>query len=194
MTLNFKCFRITTGYGLNNKNNMYLTKISKRLSFLLRHCRSPQYIDLNGGWAEVEDVISQLHINRKTLEQIVVNDEKQRFSFDDTKTKIRANNGHSISGVTIETLKKEPPEILYHGTATRFLESILTDGLKPMNRIYVQLSGDYETSYKVGSRHGDSVVVEIRALDFVKDGGNILLSPNGVWQADYIPKEYICHL
>ncbi len=165
--------------------------LSRKLAFLLRHCNKPRFICLDGGWADVEDIINQLHINKENLEQIVVNDEKQRFSFDDTKTKIRANNGHSISGVTIETIKKEPPEILYHGTATRFLESIMVEGLKPMNRLNVQLSVDYETAYKVGSRHGDPVVLEIRALDFVKDGNSLLLSPNGVWQTEYISSKFI---
>lgn len=169
----------------------YKEKMSRKLAFLLRHSKNPRFINLQGGWADVDVITKEMFIGKNFLEQIVANDEKGRFSFDSAKTKIRANNGHSISGVVIETIKKQPPEILYHGTAARFLESIMSEGLKPMNRLNVQLSVDLETALKVGSRHGEPVVLEIKAEDFVNDGNSLLLSPNGVWLAAYIPKEYL---
>lgn len=169
---------------------MELRKIGKKLAFMLRHSQEPLYVDLNGGWAKVKTVLDALHISRSQLEQLVAADEKGRYSFDKTGQRIRANQGHSIPGVFIEMEQPAPPARLYHGTATRFLEDILREGLKPMNRQYVHISPDYETAVKVGSRHGKPVVLEIDAQRLVKDGCTLYRSANGVWQAEAVPPEY----
>ena len=174
---------------------MNMTKISKRLSFLLRHCKEPLYIDINGGWALVDDILDALrmkhpNINRKTLDDIVASDEKMRYSYDQTGRKIRANQGHSIPGVVVQMEQLEPPEFLYHGTATRFLDSIMEEGLKPMSRQWVHISSDVETAVKVGKRHGTPVVLKIYARKFVQDGHKLYLSSNGVWQAKSVPVKY----
>lgn len=165
-------------------------KKSKRLSFLLRHSQEPLYIALQGGWANVNTILRVLNINRDMLEEIVGNDEKGRYSFDYTGQKIRANQGHSIPGVAVEMEQPEPPELLYHGTATRFLDEIIREGLKPMRRQYVHISSDFETAVNVGSRHGQPVVLEIRAKEFVADGNKLFRSANGVWQAEAVAREY----
>lgn len=126
---------------------MNLIKVSKKLSYLLRHCTDPLYIDLKGGWADVNQIITVLkskysETDLKVLEKIVDNDEKGRYSFNSDHTKIRANQGHSIPDVIIEMEQPDPPELLYHGTATRFLPTILEEGLKPMTRQYVHISAD----------------------------------------------------
>jgi putative RNA 2'-phosphotransferase len=154
---------------------MTLTKLSVKLSYLLRHSTNPQYIDFDGGWADTQEIIKALKkydesFNIDTLERIVAEDQKGRYSFNDNHTKIRANQGHSIPGVIIEMTTPEPPEILYHGTATRFLDSIMVEGLKPMSRQFVHISPDYETAVNVGSRHGKPVVLAFRAKDYVNDG------------------------
>lgn len=169
---------------------MNIQKVSKRLSFLLRHCQEPLYIALEGGWANVRTILQALNINRETLEKIVVNDAKGRYAFDYTGQKIRANQGHSIPGVVVEMEQTEPPELLYHGTATRFLDEIMREGLKPMRRQYVHISSDFETAVNVGSRHGQPVVLEIRAKEFVADGNKLFCSANGVWQAEAVAKKY----
>ena len=169
-----------------------LVKISQKLAGLLRHRTDPMYIDLNGGWADVNEIISALkarfpEVDRAVIDEIVANDEKGRYSFDITGT----NQGHSIPGVKIEMERPQPPELLYHGTARRFLPSILREGLKPMSRQYVHISPDIETAVKVGKRHGAPVVLVIRAGDFVKDGNVLMRSYNGVWQAERVPPEYL---
>jgi len=174
---------------------MNLTKISVKLSFLLRHCKEPVYIDLNGGWVSVDTIIDVLRkrfpdVDRDVIEEIVRTDSKTRYSFDPTGTKIRANQGHSIPGVLIDMAQPEPPEFLYHGTAKRFLESILEKGLIPRSRNYVHISSDIETATTVGKRHGDPVILVIRARDFVADGNELYISDNGVWQAKAVPPEY----
>lgn len=175
---------------------MTLTKLSVKLSYLLRHSTNPQYIDLDGGWADTQGIIKALQkfdgsFNIDTLKKIVAEDKKGRYSFNDNHTKIRANQGHSIPDVIIEMSQPKPPEFLYHGTATKFLDSIMAEGLKPMNRQFVHISPDYETAVKVGSRHGTPVVLEFRAKEFVDDGNSLFLSANGVWQAKLVPTKYL---
>lgn len=175
---------------------MNMTKASKKLSFLLRHCKEPLYIDLNGGWAFVDEIIDVLRvkypdINREILDKIVDSDEKMRYSYDQTGRKIRANQGHSIPGVIVQMEQPEPPEFLYHGTATRFLDSIMKEGLKPMSRQWVHISPDEQTAVKVGQRHGNPVVLRIYARKFVQDGHKLYLSSNGVWQAKSVPVKYL---
>ena len=174
---------------------MQFNKLSKKMSYLLRHSTEPRYVD-EYGWADIVDIIKELRkrepkFNLSTLEQIVTEDEKGRYSFDDSHTRIRANQGHSIPNIHVEMSQPEPPELLYHGTATRFLDSIMNEGLKPMSRQFVHISPDYETAVKVGSRHGKPVVLEFRAKDFVADGNELYLSANGVWQAKFVPAKYL---
>ncbi len=170
------------------------TNISKRLSFMLRHSQKPLYIDLRDGWANVNVILDALGISRSTLEEIVAEDQKGRYSFDTTGTRIRANQGHSIPGVWIEMEEPEPPAFLYHGTAVRFLDDILRDGLRPMNRLYVHISPDFETAVNVGKRHGKPVVIPIRATDFVEDGNRLYRSENGVWQAEFVAPQYFADI
>ena len=175
---------------------MNLEKISVQLSYMLRHSREPLYITLEGGWACVDTVIHALRqrhscVDRQILDRIVAADRKGRYSYDETGTRIRANQGHSIPNVRVEMESPEPPEFLYHGTATRFLPTILKEGLKPMTRQFVHISSNYETAVAVGKRHGDPVVLVIRAADFVADGHELFLSANGVWQTKAVPPEYL---
>ena len=170
------------------------TAQSRTLAFLLRHSR--QYIDLNGGWAPVDAILARMAeqfpgFSGEDLAEIVARDAKQRYAFDETKRKIRANQGHSVPGVVIEMERPQPPEILYHGTSHRFLESILREGIRPMERRYVHLSTDEKTAKTVGGRHGAPVVLTVEAGRFVRDGHLLLRSANGVWQAEQIPVEYL---
>ncbi len=170
---------------------MDLEKAGKRLSFLLRHCREPLYIDLDGGWASVAVILQTLNLDRATLDAVVAADNKTRFAYDETGSRIRANQGHSIPGVQVQMEQPEAPEYLYHGTATRFLDSILREGLKPMSRQWVHLSPDYATAVTVGSRHGEVVVLTVRARELVAAGYPLYRSANGVWQVKAVPPEFL---
>lgn len=178
--------------------NQNLTKLSKFISLILRHEPSAIGIELeyNGAWADVNKLINGINrtgkyrIDMKTLEEIVNTDNKQRYSFNDDKTKIRANQGHSVD-VNMGFTEKIPPEILYHGTAERFAESIRAEGLKKMGRQYVHLSGDTETASKVGVRHGKLRIFKVNAGKMYRQGHKFYCSANGVWLTDYVPPEFI---
>ncbi len=173
-----------------------LNKLSVFISLVLRHKPEAAHIALDEhGWADVEELLAGINetgrkIDMGMLEEIVRTNNKQRFSFNEDKTLIRANQGHSIP-VDVELEEKQPPQFLYHGTADRFLESIMREGIKPMNRLYVHLSKDEETAVKVGKRHGDPIILLISADEMYQDGKKFYLSQNGVWLTKYIEKKYI---
>ena len=175
---------------------MEIEKLSKFISLILRHKPEEIGITLDDfGWAKVEDLIngikkSSRRIDIEILEEIVRTDNKQRYSFNEDKTKIRANQGHSIP-VKVDLRELEPPNTLYHGTATKSLEGIQQLGIKAMSRLYVHLSKDFETAKQVGSRHGECVVLVINAKRMHEDGIKFYLSENGVWLTDYVDPKYI---
>ncbi len=171
-------------------------KLSVFISLVLRHNPDAAGITLDEhGWADVEDLLAGINatgrrIDRVALEEIVRTDNKQRYSFNEDKTLIRANQGHSIP-VDVELKEQEPPEFLYHGTADRFLESIMSQGLKPMSRLYVHLSRDAETAYKVGQRHGKPVILKVHTGQMSRDGFQFYLSENGVWLTGKVDAKYL---
>lgn len=171
-------------------------KLSVFISLVLRHKPDEAGISLDEhGWANVAELIEGINetgrkIDMEILEEIVRTDLKQRYSFNEDKTLIRANQGHSVP-VDVELEEQQPPHVLYHGTADRFLESIMAEGLKPMNRLYVHLSKDEETAVKVGKRHGNPVVLKVNAKEMYDDGKKFYLSQNGVWLTKHVEKKYI---
>jgi len=178
--------------ALEHKNldmeNKDLIRKGKHLAFLLRHDTEYQFDE--HGWREVSDLIKNQGYTMKELEEIVETNNKQRYEFSDDKKKIRARQGHSIP-VDVELKETTPPDVLYHGTATRFLDSILKQGILKGTRLYVHLSDTIETAKKVGIRHGKPAVLFLDAKQMVADGVKFYLSNNGVWLTDYVDSKYI---
>lgn len=175
------------------------TNLSKFIALILRHKPDTVGITLDEhGWASVSELLSGINasgneIDMQTLEEIVAEDEKQRYSFNSDKTKIRANQGHSVY-VDVELKKSVPPETLFHGTGEKFVSSIKSEGLKSKSRLYVHLSKDRETAVKVGSRHGKPVVFEVNSGEMSRNGFEFFLSENGVWLTKIVPAEYLREL
>lgn len=174
---------------------MNLNSTSKYLSLILRH--KPETIGITldeHGWANVDELIAGIakthDCDRNILEEIVRTDEKQRYSFNEDKTLIRANQGHSIP-VDVELEEAVPPEELWHGTGEKYVESIDVQGLIPKSRLYVHLSKDRDTAVKVGGRHGKPVLYLVKAGDMSRDGYPFYLSKNGVWLTKKVPAEYL---
>ena len=175
---------------------MSYKETSKYMSLILRH--KPEVIGITldeHGWANVDELIegiSRTHeCSMDILEEIVRTDEKQRYSFNEDKTLIRANQGHSIP-VDVELEETQPPEELWHGTATKYEASIDEQGLIPKSRLYVHLSRDRETAVKVGQRHGKPVLYIVKAGEMSRDGYKFYLSKNGVWLTKEGPGRYLC--
>ncbi len=172
-----------------------LNEISKLIALVLRHKPGELGLTMDShGWVETKALIEKLNerqpFDMEMLEEIVRTDNKQRYSFNPDKTRIRANQGHSIP-VDLELLPQTPPNVLYHGTATRFSGIIDQQGLKPMQRQYVHLSDRLETAVNVGKRHGAPLVYVIDAEAMQKAGYVFYCSENGVWLTDSVPPEYL---
>jgi len=171
-------------------------QLSKFLSFVLRH--KPDAIGLvldAQGWAGIAELIERANaagtqFSREDLLYVVETSDKKRFSISADGLRIRAAQGHSIS-VELGLMPIEPPPVLYHGTATRFIEAILSQGLKPQTRQQVHLSIDEPTARRVGQRHGKPVILEIDARRMHAEGFKFCRADNGVWLTDQVPPEFL---
>lgn len=165
------------------------------LSLILRH--KPETIGImldEHGWADVHKLITGVSkkypIDMDILEEIVRTDEKQRYSFNEDHTLIRANQGHSIP-VDVELEEVEPPVCLFHGTASKYEESINRDGLIPKSRLYVHLSYDIDTAIDVGKRHGNPIIYLVDSRKMYDQGYKFYRSANGVWLTKTVPVEFL---
>ena len=174
-------------------------ELGRFLSLVLRHNPQAAYVQIDAhGLVEVDALLKGCcragkSLDRETLERIVQENNKQRYSFNEDHRKIRANQGHSLP-VDVELRSAKPPAILYHGTAARFLDSILSQGITRQSRQFVHLSSDSETARQVGSRHGNPVVLHIDAAAMEHNGIPFYLSQNGVWLCKQISTAYIINL
>ena len=171
-------------------------RVSKFLSLVLRHDPGKAGLTLDSaGWVAVDALLrgcaaAGCPLSRGELEDVVRGSDKQRFAFSADGLRIRANQGHSVE-VELDYVPQTPPELLFHGTATRFLESIRARGLVKGERHHVHLSADLETARKVGQRHGKPVVLQVRAGEMRRSGREFFVSANGVWLTEQVPPEWL---
>ena len=171
-------------------------RTSKLLSLVLRH--KPQEIGITldpAGWVEVDVLLAALAahgspITREQLDAIVAGSDKQRFALSEDRSKIRANQGHSVE-VELGHAPAEPPDTLYHGTAEKYVDAIRREGLQKRKRHHVHLSPTAQTAAAVGTRHGKLVLLEVRAGDMHRAGIAFFKTPNNVWLTDAVPPEYL---
>jgi putative RNA 2'-phosphotransferase len=177
-------------------NAAQITSASKFLSLVLRHQPSTAHVMLDSaGWVGVDALLAGCAragrpISRADLEEIVATSSKKRFEFSADGTRIRASQGHSVE-VQLEYAPQEPPETLYHGTATRFLDSIRAQGLLKMARHHVHLSAETRVTMEVGARHGKPVLLAILAGQMHREGHVFHRSTNGVWLVEHVPPQHI---
>ena len=177
-------------------NEKQRTQTSKFLSLVLRHEPGKIGLELDGaGWADVEALLAACRrhgrpIERAELEEIVATNEKKRFAFSEEGRRIRASQGHSIE-VSLGYAPQTPPPRLFHGTATRFVESIRAQGLQKMERHHVHLSAEEATARNVGQRYGKPVILVVNAGAMLGAGHTFFVSENGVWLTERVPVEFI---
>ena len=173
-----------------------LIQTSKFLSQILRHKPGKIGLELDkNGWADVAELLEKaanygVAIDRESLQAVVENNDKKRFSFSENGLQIRANQGHSID-IDLDLKPQRPPETLFHGTAQQSIKNIKREGLLPMRRQHVHLSTTLETAQKVGGRHGKAVVLTIQTSAMTAQGFKFYCSDNGVWLTDAVPPEFI---
>jgi putative RNA 2'-phosphotransferase len=173
-----------------------IIRTSKFLSLVLRH--EPERVGLKlgeAGWVGVDELLQAVNANGVTLtleqlQHIVATSDKKRYAFSEDGKRIRASQGHSVE-VDLQYPAQTPPEVLYHGTATRFLDGIRIDGLQRMERHDVHLSAETKVTLQVGGRHGKPVLLTIRAGEMHRAGFVFRCSANGVWLVDHVPPQFI---
>jgi len=173
-----------------------LNNSGRYMSKLLRHDPEELEMDSNG-YVEVEDLLNKLDINKEDLDWIVDNNNKKRFSYNDEETKIRASQGHnkSLKYVNVKMKESGRVDVLYHGTATKFVDSIMKDGLVPQSRKHVHLSKDKETAINVGKRKdkNQTTILKIDSAKMRADGIKIWISDNGVYLTSKVDPKYISY-
>ena len=173
-----------------------LIRKSRLLSLVLRHDPRASGFQLDAhGWADVPTLLRAANarghkLSQRELEEIVETNDKRRFDLDEKHNRIRANQGHSIA-VDLELAPVEPPEYLYHGSATRNKDAILSQGLHSAKRQHVHLSVDQITAHKVGSRHGQPLIFTVASGKMHRQGHKFYQSKNGVWLTKQVPPEYL---
>ena len=172
-------------------NRSKLIRTSKFLSLISWHDPGKANITLDpDGWADVRLICRQVNITPLELDEVVRDNDKKRFEYNNTKTMIRAKWGHSVN-TSPSFVAQKPPDILYHGTATKFLDSIKKTGLVKGSRNHVHLSVDEQTASKVGERHGSPVVLIVDSAEMQKDGHSFYLASGNIWLTDNVPAKYI---
>lgn len=165
-----------------------LIRKGKQLSFLLRH--DTEYRFDEHGYREVQDLVQNHGFTKDEIVELVETNDKQRYEFNDDKSKIRARQGHSVN-INVDLKETLPPDVLFHGTATRFLPSIKEKGILKMSRNYVQLSENFDIAMEVGKRHGKPVVLAVDTKTMREDGVKFYLSNNNVWLTEFVDSKYI---
>jgi putative RNA 2'-phosphotransferase len=173
-----------------------VTEKSKRLSYVLRH--RPDSIGLvldEAGWVGVDELLAALardglDLPRAELDAIVAASDKQRFALSPDGTRIRAQQGHSVT-VELGHAEATPPPTLHHGTVARFLASIREHGLVKGARHHVHLSATVEAAAQVGARRGRAIVLEVDAAAMHGDGHRFWVTPNEVWLTVTVPPRYL---
>jgi putative RNA 2'-phosphotransferase len=176
--------------------NTKLTTISKFMSLVLRH--QPEKIGLAldaAGWASVDDLLARAAahgrgISRDELNEVVATSDKRRFALSDDGTRIRANQGHSVE-VDLGLAPVAPPAVLLHGTASRFVDSILRTGLERRSRHHVHLTESPAIGEAVGRRYGKAVILRVAASTMAAQGYVFFRSANDVWLVEAVPPQFI---
>ena len=164
----------------------HLTYHSKRLAYLLRHSKLPNH----KGWIKVDVVQNELGVLLLDIQKIVYEDTKGRFEFSEDKSSVRTLYGHSID-VNLGLEPTTPPPVLYHGTAEKYIDSIVKEGLRPRKRNFVHLSETMDMAKQVGTRHGSPVVLSIDIEAMIRASYKFYKAQNGIWLTGDIPPIFL---
>lgn len=172
---------------------MNYTKLSKQLSYILRHAPEKFGLELDqDGWVGIDELLAAVRkktewnsLDEEDIKRMIKVSDKERHQMKNGR--IRALYGHSVPQKVIKQADIPPP-VLYHGTARKFIDKIMADGLQPMARQYVHLSIDVETAESVGKRRDfNPVILTIDAEKAVKEGISFYRGNQDIWLTDFVP-------
>ncbi|ESO02430.1 hypothetical protein HELRODRAFT_161701 [Helobdella robusta] len=165
---------------IHNSKNTDLIKISKRLSWLLRHgAHKSGVLMTTDGYVYIDEILaleSFKNVKLDQIKEIVDTNEKKRFVLNkdcEGKLKIKACQGHSIEVPDLEltpiTKSSDVPVVL-HGTTKQAWQSIKDE---------------------VGYRGSSNVLISIDLDKALKDGLQFFRTPNNVILSPGNEKGYI---
>lgn len=170
-------------------------RLSKFLSGALRHFPDDVGLTLDQrGWTAYADLVDAAAAkygwaDASAVDAVVATDPKGRFERDGDR--VRAAYGHSVD-VSLEPGDGPVPARLYHGTAPDRVDAILSEGLKPMSRQKVHLSGSPAAARDVGERHApDPTVLVVDAAGMVDDGRRVTKRGRETFTTDRVPPTYL---
>lgn len=140
----------------------------------------------SNGYCLVSDLLAHsryksIQATAEQIKQVVESNDKQRFEFDETGTKIRARQGHSIT-VDVELTPLTPdsvPDIVVHGTNPEAWESIRTQGLNRQKRLHIHMAAGLPGQVISGMRASAKVLIYINMPKAMADGIEFFQSANG---------------
>jgi putative RNA 2'-phosphotransferase len=175
-----------------------LENLSRAASHALRHEPWLYELELDDeGWTSIDAFMNALRDERPEwkglieadLARMIAQSTKQRHEI--SGGRIRALYGHSLPGKLKKT-PAVPPDVLFHGTAARFVVAIRANGLLPMGRQYVHLSVDELMATEVGKRKAERpVILRIAAAEARSSGTQFYEGNDRVWLADSIPPAFL---
>jgi putative RNA 2'-phosphotransferase len=184
-------------------------RLSKFCSGALRHFPDDAGLKLDeAGWTAFGELVAAAErqydwADRERVAAVVATDPNGRFertggsraggasTGEEPDDRVRAAYGHSVD-VDLESGDGPVPDTLYHGTAPGNVDAIRADGLRPMSRQLVHLSGSVEAARRVGARHAaDPVVFEVDAAAMTADGRDITRRGRATYTTERVPPEYL---
>lgn len=179
-------------------------RLSKFVSGALRHFPDDVGLELDDyGWTGYADLVAAVErkydwARPRHVDAVITTDPKGRFERAATGSnemgdgdRVRASYGHSVD-VSLESTDAPVPDELYHGTAPEALRSIRGEGLQPVSRQHVHLSGSLEEARRVGRRHAsEPVVLVVDAAAMLADGHRIAKRGRETYTTDGVPPTYL---
>jgi len=173
------------------------TRLSKLMALVLRHRAGDFGLRLDAeGFVPADELVAALRRQRgwasltvADLEEVIATQQKRRYEIVDGD--IRAIYGHSLDA-EVSYPQVQPPALLLHGTARRFVAAIAAQGLRPMNRQYVHMTDDPALAALTGRRRDpEPAILRIRAAAAHADGLVFYQADSGVFLARAVPPQYI---
>lgn len=171
--------------------------LSKLLALLLRHRSADYGLHLDPeGFVPLDALLAVINKQRgwywvraEHIERLLAEQTKRRYELVDGD--IRAIYGHSqVTAIQYEAIV--PPALLLHGTARRFVDAILRDGLRPMNRQYVHLTDEFALAELTGKRRDPRpAIIRIDAQRAHAAGLEFYRADQGVFLTRHVPAEFL---
>lgn len=175
-----------------------IKNLGKTTAGILRHFPDKYGLDIDDrGWVSLEHYVKALRNRQKRfhwlrqyhVKALVSTDRKGRYQLEDRY--IRATYGHSIE-IDLDLPSEDIPDTLFVPTTEKEAELLLEGGIKPSDRTYVHLSGNYESAVEAGSvRSDEPVILEVDAEQALENGVNIMLAGKQVYISKEIEPKYL---